>query len=158
MIMRPSTPELVEMVRHELVANIAPQLTDPSARIALDMALHVLSTIANRSENEISWMRREREWTEELADRLIADGLDDGRIAAALAVLRATDTDTGTDALTLDGASLRYDHAGEVLSCCVDIIYSSGSAELVELARRIFDERLANEQAIIGVFEAVGRT
>jgi hypothetical protein len=154
LITRPSTPELVELVRHELATNVAPQLTDPSARIALDMALHVLSTVANRSANEIAWMQRERERAEELANLLIEQRLDDGRIAAALAALRAVDPDD----LTLDGASRRYDRAAEVLSCCVENIYASGQAELIESARTIFDERLANERAIIGVFEAVGRT
>jgi hypothetical protein len=152
-ITRPSTPQLVELVRQELVAVVAPQVTDPAARIALDMALHILSTVANRCAGEIGWMQQERERIEAFAARLIDSGLDDGRIATALAAMHAADQND----LTLEGASRRYDSAAELLSCCAEISYESGRAELIETTRAIFDERLANETAITGVFEAVGR-
>ena len=62
------------------------------------------------------------------------------------------------DSLYLADVLADYQRASEVLSCAAEAVYADGDAGRIAAVRRLFDQRMANEKAVIGVFMAAGRT
>jgi hypothetical protein len=51
-----------------------------------------------------------------------------------------------------------YERISEVLSCAAEAVYADGDPSRIAAVQELFDQRLANENAVIGAFQAVGRT
>jgi hypothetical protein len=153
-ISKPTTPQLIDAVRTELASKVSPELGDGPTRVLLDMALAVLQGASVRSANEVAWMHEEAEAIEALATRLL--GELPGATGLADALKAYSDGKTGS--LYLADVQADYERASEVLSCAAEAVYEDGDAARKAAVQELFDARMANENAVIGAFEAVGRT
>ena len=154
MISRPTTKQLIDAVCKELADKVGPAITNPVAKVQLDMAISVLQTTAVRSANEIAWMREERDAIEDAARQLLG-ALPD---AATLADAFQSYLDGKRDSLYLDEAQADYARASEVLSCAIEAAYASGDDAHIATVSTLIDQRHANQQAVTGQFMALGRT
>jgi hypothetical protein len=154
MISKPTTPQLIDAACTELESKVAPEVSDPATRVAVDMALAVLRGAAIRSANEVAWMREEADAADELARRLIAELPD----ATELAEAHGAYAEGRTNSLYLADVLADYERASEVLSRAAEAVYRDGSADRIAAVRRLFDQRMANEKTVIGEFMAAGRT
>ena len=148
MLSSPSTAQILEGLRTEIQEAIIPEVTVPSARLALEMLDNVLSNLAVRAAHEISWMRDEAEQIDALGGQL-----DDAATQAALAAYRATDRES----LHLDDVQVAYDRASEVLSCVVEHAMRTGDDALLTAGRSLLSIRLERELAIMGDWQMIGR-
>jgi hypothetical protein len=154
-IVQPSTPRIVETIIEGLESSVVPEVHEAPAQLAIGMALQVLRTTAMRSGNEVAWMREECDAVEALATHLIADlPVHSGALRTALDAY----TRQKTGSLYLAIAQLDYERAGEVLSCAAELAYAHGGDEHRVAIHRLFEQRLAHENAITGGYQAVGRS
>jgi hypothetical protein len=154
MIAKPTTPQLIDAVCAELNAKVAPELGDGTTRVVLEMAMAVLQGAAIRSANETAWMREEEAAIAELASRLVAELPDASSLSDALDAYRSN----RSDSLYLADVLADYERAGEVLSCAAEAAYADGDAGRIEAVQQLFADRMAHENAVIGSFQAAGRT
>jgi hypothetical protein len=153
-ISKPTTPQLIEAVCVELETKVAPAVTETTAAVALAMATAVLRGAAARSGSELAWMREEADAVEAVAERFVGSVPDTEALAEALEAYRSQ----RTGSLYLDDALGDYERASEVLSRTVEAAYASGDADRKAEAAALMEQRMANETAVIGVFEAAGRS
>ena len=153
MISQPTSPQLIEAACAELSSKVAPFVTDPAARVVLDMTVAVLQGVARRSANELAWMREEADGIEEVARQFVADLPEAAALASALQAYLDAKSDSRYLADALAGPLV----GGEVLSCAIEAAYADGDAERKATVRRLIDERMANENAVIGQYVGVGR-
>ena len=154
MISRPTTQQLIDAIAIELNNKVAPAVTDPTVKVQLEMAIAVLQTTAQRSGNELAWMKEERDAIEQTARQML-DALPDAKpLQEALQAY----TDGLTNSLYAKEAQADYARASEVLSCAIEAAYESGNAEHIAAVGRLMDQRHANQQAVTGQFMAAGRT
>jgi len=153
MISQPTSPQLIEAACAELSTKVAPFVTDPAARVVLDMTVAVLQGVARRSGNELAWMREEADAIEETARQFVADLPDASALASALQAY----LDAKSDSRYLADALTAYERAGEVLSCAIEAAYADGDAERKTTVRRLIDQRMTNETSVIGQYVGVGR-
>jgi hypothetical protein len=154
MITRPTTAQLIDVVRRALAERVAPAVTDPQARTSLHMVDHVLRTLAIRAEGEAGWMTEEIAAIEALGDQVADSGLPGAAaVADALAAFRAGRGAGGSIGdLTAD-----YDAATEVLSRCLEATFAL-EGDLRDAVIGLLDERLGHEMEVIGPdFRLVGR-
>lgn len=154
MISKPTTPQLIEAVCVELETKVMPAITENTAQVALAMATAVLRGAAVRSANELAWMKEEADAIEQVADGLVGSLPDTGALAEALEDYRAN----RSDSLYLQEALDDYARASEVLSRAVEAAYADGDPARKAEVQALMDQRMANENGVIGVFEAAGRT
>jgi hypothetical protein len=154
MIAKPSTAQLIEAVNAELASKVSPELDAGTTRVVLDMAMAVLQGAATRSANELAWMREEEQAVAAVAERLIGELPDATGLAAAF----RNYADHRSDSLYLADALADYERISEVLSCAAEAVYADGDPGRIAAVQELFDQRLANENAVIGAFQAVGRT
>jgi hypothetical protein len=154
MISKPTTPQLIDAACTELESKVAPAVTDGSIKVVLEMALAVLKGAAIRSGNEVAWMREECDAIDKLARRLVKQLPD----AEELADAQRAYAEGKTGSLYLDDVLADYERASEVLSRAAEAVYDDGSARRISAVRKLFDQRMANEKTVIGVFMAAGRT
>jgi hypothetical protein len=153
MISKPTTPQLIGAACAELETKVAPAIADGTTRVVLEMVVAVLKGAAVRSANELAWMRDEAEAIEELARRLVAELPDAAALVAALEAY----TGGKTDSRYLAEAEADYERASEVLSCAAEAAFAHGDPEHISAVRRLLDQRMANETAVIGQYVGVGR-
>jgi hypothetical protein len=147
-ISRPTTAQLIGVVRRELAETVAPAVDDPVVAGSLMMIDHLLETFARRAEHEIAWMLEEIDEIRELAERVARERPD----AAGV-----------TEPLTHELASMRlsdvvehYSVVSEALSRSLEATLGTSSA-LERAAVDLMHARLAHEQEVIGDFQLVGR-
>ena len=151
---RPTTAQLLEVVRRELAETVVPAVTDPQATTSLQMIDHILRTLAVRADHEAGWMVGEMDAIEALAVRVAGSDLPGAAaVTEALEAFRSgRSTGHSTAEITED-----YNAVTEVLSRCVEATFTAGG-ELRDAVDRLLDERLAHETAVIGPdFQLVGR-
>lgn len=154
MIAKPSTAQLIEAVNSELASKVSPELDAGTTRVVLDMAMAVLQGAATRSANELAWMREEEHAVAAVAERLVGDLPS----ATGLAEAYRAYTDNRSDSLYLADTLADYERISEVLSCSAEAVYADGDPARIAAVQELFEQRLANENAVIGSFQAVGRT
>jgi hypothetical protein len=154
MISKPTTPQLIDAACVELETKVAPAITDAATKVVVDMTLAVLRGAAVRSANELAWMRAEAAAIEILARKLTSELPDATALAAALLDY----AEAKNDSLYLADVLADYERASEVLSCAAEAVYADGDSGRIAAVRGLFDDRMANEKAVIGVFMAAGRT
>jgi hypothetical protein len=154
MISKPTTPQLIEAACTELENKVAPTISEGATKVVVDMALAVLRGAAVRSANELAWMREEAAAIEGLAQKLASELPDAAGLAAALKDY----AEAKNDSLYLADVMVDYQRASEVLSRAAEAVYADGDSERIAAVRRLFDQRMANEKEVIGVFVAAGRT
>jgi hypothetical protein len=154
MIDKPTTAQLIDAVRNELRARVAPFVTDPIARIALDMSILVLGTAAVRSEHELAWMLQEADAIEALAGELIARLPVTGSLAQALA-----DYEHGKgEHRDIADLHAHYARASELLARAAEAAYDCNDSESIRRVTAVFEQRRDNQNTISGGYEAVGRS
>jgi hypothetical protein len=147
MIAKPTTEQLIEAVRLDLQSRVAPFVSDPIARMALDMSIAVLGSAAVRSTNELGWMREEAEAIGALAERLaerlpIDDVLTEAPVAPA----------------DMAGLHARYAEASELLARLAEAAYDAGDAEAIEDVWTLLRQRSAHQDIVTGGYTSVGRS
>jgi hypothetical protein len=154
MITRPTTAQLLEVVRRELAERIAPVVTDPQAITSLQMVDHILRTMAVRADHEVGWMVEEIAAIEAVGQRVADSGLQGAAaVVDALGTFRAGRTAGPSTA----DVTASYDSATEVLSRCVEATFGA-AGDLKDAVTGLLDQRLAHETAVIGPdFQLVGR-
>jgi hypothetical protein len=153
MISKPTTQQLIDAVCTELATKVATVVSDPTAKLVLDMAIAVLQGVAVRSANELAWMREEADAIEGVARQLVAELPDTADLGKAL----QSYLDLKSDSRYLAQAEQEYERAGEVLSRAVEAAYADGNADRKAAVRALIDQRMANEFAIVGQYVGVGR-
>lgn len=154
MIVRPSTPQLVDALRHELSETIAPQVTGATGAVTLAMIDRILLNIGVRAEHEVAWMREETDAMERFAERVVATVRGADAAKAALDAVR----DSRTDSLHLTDVRDDYDRASEAFSSAVDDVMAADDDDLRQEAFRLLQTRVERETQITGPdFTMVGR-
>lgn len=155
MITRPTTEQLIDVVRRELTEHVAPAVQDPQVATSLQMIDHILCALAARAGHELGWMAEEM-------DAIAAIG---GEVAGSDVPGAAAVRDALTEFLAGRSASLHgsdviedYNRATEVLSRCVEATFAE-TGELRDSVNALLDHRLAHEMEVIGPdFQLVGRS
>jgi hypothetical protein len=153
MIAKPTTEQLIDAVRVDLRDRVAPLVSDPIARMALDMSIAILGSAAVRSSHELAWMLEECDAVEAAARRLAERLPDPGPIADALAACERH-AGAGRD---LAGVHARYAQAGEVLARLGDAAYDADDAEAIREVWALLEQRRAHQDIVTGGYTAVGR-
>jgi hypothetical protein len=115
MIVRPTTPQLLRDVRHELDTIIAPEVTSETARVALQQIDMILESCAVRSGAEVAWMVEEIAEIDAYASDVV-EATGDDATSAALADARST----ASGSLLLDDIVDDYNRMSEALSCAIE--------------------------------------
>ena len=154
MITRPTTAQLIDVVRRELAERVAPAVTDPQVATSLQMVDHILRTLAVRADHEVGWMVEEMAAIEAVGQQVADSGLPGAAaVADALGVFRAGRAAGRSTAEITDD----YNAATEVLSLCVEATFAAGGG-LRHAVTALLDQRLAHETDVIGPdFQLVGR-
>jgi hypothetical protein len=154
MISKPTTRQLIETACSELTTRVAPALINGADRVVLEMAVAVLSGAAVCCANELAWMQEEADAIEGVATRTVAELPAATSLAAALRAY----ADAKTDSRYLAEAQANYARASEVLSCLAEAAFADGDPIRLAFVKVLFDQRMANENAVTGQFLAIGRT
>jgi len=154
MITRPTTAQLIEVVRRELAERVAPAITDPQVSTSLQMIDHILRTLAVRAEQEAGWMAEEIAAIEAVGQQVADSGLPGASaVAEGLAAFRAGRGAARSTAEITDD----YNAATEVLSRCLEATFAA-DGDLRDAVIGLLDQRLGHETAVIGSdFQLVGR-
>ena len=155
MITRPTTTQLLEVVRKELTEKVAPAVTDPQLATSLHMIDHILSTLAVRADHELGWMAEEMAAIESVGERVAASALPG---AAAVGEALAEFRSQRAGGLHAAGVTEDYNRASEVLSRSVEATFADDGPLRAEVSA-LLDQRLAHETDVIGEdFQLVGRS
>ena len=154
MITRPTSAQLIEVVRLELAERVAPTVADPQVATSLQMVDHILRTLAVRAEHEAAWMAEEIAAIETVGGQVADSGLPGASaVSEALAAFRAGRNAGHSTAEVTDD----YNAATEVLSRCLEATFAI-EGHLRNAVIGLLDERLAHETDVIGPdFRLVGR-
>jgi hypothetical protein len=152
MMTLPSSSQLIAVIRAEIQDTLGGISDDPQVVNCLDMVDSMLATIAVRCDHEIGWMMSEIDDITEVANLIVAKGIDDGRAAKGLAALRdAPLVDFGIEAVRS-----RYHLASSLLADCAELAVAAGG----DMRRRVYSvlgKRVDHERQIRGTLELVGR-
>jgi hypothetical protein len=150
---RPSTDQILEGACAELEQQVVPALPPGSPAVVLvQQMVQLLRGCATRAAHEIAWMHDEMAAIEEAVAALLAT-VDDDATAQALAAFRAAPA----GGLHLAEVTDRYDLASRALGAAVEAAYRTGDEAAQQRLRELLRTRCANEMAIIGALELVGR-
>jgi hypothetical protein len=152
MIAEPSTPQIVESIREELRAKVAPQVHDPATVVALQMIDELLVNVATRATHEIGWMVEEIAAVDELAASYIA-ATNNASVRDALAILH----DHELLSHQLSDVTMRYRLASHVLSCGLEASIAGDNTQWRDRWRSALNDRLGREVTIMGAWGFVGR-
>lgn len=153
MLSRPTTDQILLDCRAELLGTIDAAITDPAAKVAVQMMENVLRNCAARAAHEIAWMIAENEAMTAYAERVAASGVSTLAVTDALAAFAG-----GSSAgLHLDDVSQTYNLASQCLSVALEAAIAGGDPALEAAGRAIIDKRLATELEIMGEWTFVGR-
>ena len=142
MIVRPTTSQLLRDVRHELVETIVPEVTSPTAQVALEQIDIILEQCAVRADNEIAWMTEEIAEIDEFAGRVVDETHDEPPAAA----LEAARQEAG-GSLTLESMCDDYNRMSEALSCAIEACMGDPErAHLLAEAVRILQSRRSDRE------------
>ncbi|MFM7537032.1 MAG: hypothetical protein ACKO91_14730 [Acidimicrobiales bacterium] len=149
MYVRPSTDQIIEGACRELDEQVLPLLAAGSpASVLVQQMVQLLRGCAVRAAHEIAWMHEE---TAAIVEAVA--GIDDDATAAALAAYHAAPA----GGLHLDEVAHRYDLASQALGAAVEAAYRTGDVAQQEALRALLRARSANEMAVVGALELVGR-
>jgi hypothetical protein len=135
MFAKPTTEQVLLGLIEHLNETIAPELQTDGARNALGMISQILRGCATRSAHEIAWMHEE--------------------ITAFAAATNATAVAPAS--LHLDDVCAAYSSASGHIADAIDAAYQSGDTARAASLRELLKARSANEMAIVGALDLVGR-
>jgi hypothetical protein len=153
MLSRPTTDQIIADCRNELLSTIDGAVSDPAAKIAIQMLENVLRNCATRAAHEIAWMREETEGMIEFTLQVASSPATTEAVAAALRSYAAE----RSDSLHLADVASTYSLAGECLSVSLEAALAAGDDDLAGAGRALLDRRLGHEMEIMGEWTMVGR-
>ena len=153
MLSRPTTEQILLDLRAELLSTIDAAVSEPAAKVAIQMMENVLRNCATRAAHEIAWMREETAAMVEFAECVGSSAAASDELRAALARHRTE----RSDSLHLDDVAATYSLAGECLSTALEAALAAGADELHVAGRGLLEQRLEHERAIMGEWTMVGR-
>jgi hypothetical protein len=145
--------QVISAVRADLREVVAPTVTDPTAKLTLQMIDMVLGQLENSADDQGAWMREEIADIEALADEVVAALPDAPGLPDALTALRDGRAPTGR----LGELRAEYKLASEVLSVVLETVVGD-PGPLRGRALAVLGARLEREQTIRGEFVLVGQT
>jgi hypothetical protein len=154
MIVRPTTPQLLRDVRHELATVIEPEVQGTTARVALEQIDIILEQCAVRSESEIAWMVEEIAEIDAFVDAVVGT-TNDERTTAALTAARSN----ASGSLHLDALADDYNRTSEAFSCAIEACMARpDQADLLRQGIGILTRQRADRETIIRAnWRLVGR-
>jgi hypothetical protein len=145
--------QVISAVRADLRDVVAPTVTDPTAKLTLQMIDMVLGQLENGADDQGAWMHKEIADIEALADEVLTALPEAGAVSGALAALR-----TGrAPSERLSELPAEYKLASEVLSVVLEAVVAT-PGPLKDRALGVLGARLEREQTIRGEFVLVGQT
>ena len=153
MLARPTTEQILLDLRAELLSTIDGALTEPTAKVAIQMMENVLRNCAERAAHEIAWMRDETTSMVDFAEQVAGSAAASAELRAALAAYSSG----RSESLHLDDVTATYSLAGECLSTALEAVLAAGDDALHATGRGLLEQRLAHEQQIMGTWTMVGR-
>jgi hypothetical protein len=144
---------VISAVRADLRDVVAPTVTDPTAKLTLQMIDMVLGQLENSADDQGAWMREEIADIEALAGEILAASPDAPGLAAALTALR----DGRAPSERLGELRAEYKLASEVLSVVLETVVGT-PGPLKDRALVVLGARLEREQIIRGEFVLVGQS
>ena len=145
--------QVISAVRADLRDVVAPTVTDPTAKLTLQMIDMVLGQLENSADDQGAWMREEIADIEQLADEVLAALPDAPGLTEALEALR-----TGrAPSERLGELRAEYKLASEVLSVVLEAVVAT-PGPLKDRALAVLGARLEREQTIRGEFVLVGQS
>jgi hypothetical protein len=148
MLSTPTTDQVLVAIATELRDVIAHTVTDERAKVALQQMDQLLARAARRAGGEIGWMAEEMV----AIDDALA-GWTAPAVMAALGVYRAAPATSWH----LADVRARYHLASVALEAAIDHAFATGDAAAKATVRRLLEQRIANEQTILGTLDLVGR-
>lgn len=150
--------QVISAVRADLRDVVAPTVTDPTAKLTLQMIDMVLGQLENSADDQGAWMREEIAAIEELADAALADEVlptlpGASALRDALTALR----NGRAPSERLGELRAEYKLASEVLSVVLETVVGT-PGPLKDRALGVLGARLEREQTIRGEFTLVGQT
>lgn len=129
MIPRPTTAQLIQQCRREIMDNVLPTVTDETLAVALEQVQMVLDTCALRAESEIADMTTEISEMLEYAQRVV-DAHPDAATRTADALGRVTRHPSAS--LRASDVGAAHDLASEAFSCAIEDAMDAGDDALVD--------------------------
>ncbi|TAM70247.1 hypothetical protein [Mycobacterium sp.] len=148
----PTSSQLISVIRAEIEETISGISEDPRIVNCLSMVDSMLATIAIRCDHEIGWMISEIDDIADLADRLVVDGVDDGRASSGLAALRDAELEDFNTATV----RAQYHRASSLLADCAELAMVAGGDSRHRLDA-VVARRVDHERQVRGTLELVGR-
>jgi hypothetical protein len=154
MIVRPTTPQLLRDVRHELTTVLATEVSSSTGRVALEQIDIILEQCAVRSESEVAWMAEEIAEIEAYAADVVA-ATGDAATSAALDAARSA----ASGSLQLDAHADDYNAISEALSCAIEACMADPEeGELRQRGVQILRQRRSERETVIRAnWRLVGR-
>lgn len=135
MLSRPSTDQVLNTLADDLTSGVLPHVSDEAATVLATQIEQLTRRLARRAAHEIGWM------TEEIA-------------AIDSALGRTPDP---TDSWHLEAVLDRYSAASTALSDAIAEAFADGDKDRVAQYKALLDQRVVNEQEVLGALELVGR-
>ncbi|MEM9384800.1 MAG: hypothetical protein AAGA68_07045 [Pseudomonadota bacterium] len=146
MIVSPSVPEILRGLMHEMGTSLKEDLKDPVKLAQIDTIIAVLGAAATRVDLQSQIVATETAAILSAVGEVLASGTGSPALKQALEAY-----DESAEEL------VRYEAASRMLCVLGDLGEDLGSAAYATV-RRLMEQRLANEERLIGVgFEAAGR-
>jgi hypothetical protein len=145
--------QVIAAVRADLRDVVAPTVTDPTAKLTLQMIDMVLGQLENSADDQGAWMREEIADIEALADEVLTALPDAPGLSGALSALRAGRAPSER----LGELRAEYKLASEVLSVVLEAVVAT-PGPLKDRALGVLGARLDREQTIRGEFVLVGQS
>ena len=153
MISRPTTQQLLDDCARELRESIMPLVTDPAARVRLEMLEQIIASCALRSAHELAWMAEECGDMEAYAVT-VHDAFGDEGVGALIDRYRSERRGT----LELDDCVHDYDLAGRAFSAALALAMRRADAALTARARELALARNDREGVLRPNFFFPGRS
>ena len=150
MMSKPSTVQLISVIREHLSDAIAPAVSDAGQQKLLAMIDHLLQTIAVRAEHEIDWMINHVHDVVALADDMVNTASTPAAVIEALDRYR----EQHQVSLTASAVTANYGLAAAVLAAILEATVTD-TGEHGSAARRLLQRDVARGVQVVGEFELV---
>jgi hypothetical protein len=145
--------QVISAVRADLRDVVAPTVTDPTAKLTLQMIDMVLGQLENSADDQGAWMHEEIATVEVLAEEVLSALPEAPGLRDSLDSLR----NGRAPSERLNEVRAEYKLASEVLSVVLETVVGT-PGPLKDRALAVLGARLEREQTIRGEFVLVGQT
>jgi len=148
MLSQPTTDQVLDAIAADLRSLVAPAVGDEAAAVALEQMSQLIERAARRAAHEIGWMHEEIV----AIDDALTDDTDPATLEAVAALHAAP-----TASLHLAEVQHRYHLASVALSRAIEAAFAAGDTDRISALKALLQQRVANEQEVLGTLDLVGR-